>query len=125
MTPAVQAAALDALHKAATILQVDRDRAVRQGRDDTVGASVLALVRSTIAQAEQGKAADALAERKPAPHTFTVKVAFTRDDGREAERVWTRFGSMTQACEDGAAYARTEIAVGSTIRRVTIIREEG
>lgn len=43
---------LEALKKAETIMQVDRDRAERKGREDTIGASVLALLRSTIAEAE-------------------------------------------------------------------------
>jgi hypothetical protein len=57
--------------------------------------------------------------------TFTIRVDFTRDDGREASRSWTRFGSITQALEDGAAYARTEIAVGSRIRLVHVSPAEG
>jgi hypothetical protein len=52
--------------------------------------------------------------------TFDIVVRFTRDDGREAKRAWTHFGSVTQALEDAAAYARTEIAVGSRIRGVVV-----
>lgn len=43
---------LEALRKAETILAVDRERRARKGLEDTIGASVLALVRSVIAEAE-------------------------------------------------------------------------
>lgn len=43
---------LEALRKAETILAADRQRRAAKGLDDTVGASVLALVSATIAEAE-------------------------------------------------------------------------
>lgn len=43
------------LEKAETILAIDRERAAKEARQDTIGQSVLALVRATIADAKGGR----------------------------------------------------------------------
>ena len=46
------AALLAAAKKAATIMAVDRERRAQRGEEDTIGTSVLALLRVAITEAE-------------------------------------------------------------------------